>query len=406
MTVLLVLRKATRFCVRFGVAQLAARRRRAVRFFFCCFVVAAVSGGAFASDETRTATRGAKVILLQQPGLPTRTNVLGSETTADALNGMDAAGFTITTYDPDTGVGTEYGLMKDARPVSKEVLKEQLAALPEGITKEVYIEVLVARPGDLFDDDAWNTVIGNFMNLAQAASELNNTGAYNFKGLVIDNEEYRSRLFSCADYTDEQSCEEKQAKMFEHGKNIMRGVLKMWPEVTVMHMHGPYSSDCARPDYIAGVGVGCFELRGPFFAGMVQAVSETEGANPVINGGQDYVLETLDDFQKHYDYTEAMGENGVAFIPPSLRPQWAENVDTSFMVYNQDIDYNRQTRGDSRIVPYADLEEPKTKLANARCVADSIVWFYLEDAPEARWYYAMPNEWREQVLLPALASTC
>jgi hypothetical protein len=406
MTVLEVLRKATRACFLLGVSRLAERQRRAERFFFCCFVVAVVVGNAFASDEARAATRGAKIILLQQPGLPTRANVLGSETTADTLNGMDAAGFTITTYDFETGIGTEYGLMKDARPVSKEVLKEQLAALPEGITKEVYIEVLVARPGDLFDDNAWNTVIGNFMNLAQAANELNDTGAYNFKGIVIDNEEYRSRLFSCADYRGGQSCQEQQAKMFEHGKNIMRSILKVWPEATVTHMHGPYSSDCARPDYIAGVGVGCFELRGPFFAGMVQAVSETEGANPVINGGQDYVLESLADFQKHYDYTEAMGENGVAFIPPSLRPQWAENVDTSFMIYNNDIDYNRQTKGDSRIVPYATLEKPKTKLANARCVADNIVWFYIEDAPETRWYYAMPDEWREQVLLPALASTC
>jgi hypothetical protein len=46
------------------------------------------------------------------------------------------------------------------------------------------------------------------------------------------------------------------------------------------------------------------------------------------------------------------------------------------------------------------------QLENARCVADSIVWFYIEDKPEAHWYYAMPGDWREQVLKPALAHTC
>lgn len=350
--------------------------------------------------------RGAKIILLQQPGLPTRTDVLGSETSAEALNAMDAAGFTVTTYDPETGLGTEYGLMKDARPVSEELLKSQLAELPEGITKEVYIEVIMDRPGELLDDAAWTTVVDNFRNLAAAATALNETRAYNFKGIVIDNEDYRSEIFSCDDYAPGTLCETYQEVMLGRGAAVMRGILELWPEVTVMQMHGPYTSDCNRPSYVAGVGVPCSDLKGSFFAGMVQAVSGTPGANPVLNGGQDYVLVSPSDFQKHYLYTETMGENGVAFIPPALRPAWAANVDTSFMVYNKKIEYDKETLEDSSIVPFTDLEEPRTQLQNAKCAADEIVWFYLEDDPEARWYYAMPQEWREEVLLPALEFQC
>ncbi len=368
-----------------------------------------VSSSAFADNgppllTTHSGSRGAKIILLQQPGLPTRTHMLGLETTAAALNAMAAAGFTVTTYDNQTGVGTEFGLMRDARPVSKEILKTQLAELPEGIKKEVYIEVVMDRPGELLDDGAWTTVADNFIHLAEAATELNSTGNYNFKGLVIDNEDYRSEIFNCENYRAGGSCESYKDKMFQRGKDIMRGILDAWPNVIVTHMHGPYTSHCDRPDYIAGVGVPCFDLKGSFFAGMVQAVSERPGAHPLLNGGQDYTLYSSNDFQKHYNYIDEMGEQSLDFIPENLRPAWAENVDTSFMVYNKQV--AQRSGGGSSIFPHSDLNEPKTQLQNARCVADSIVWFYIEDRPEAHWYYAMPPDWREQVIEPAVAHTC
>jgi hypothetical protein len=281
---------------------------------------------------THSGGNGAKIILLQQPGLPTRAHLLGLQTTAEALNAMEASGFTITTYDFETKIGTEYGLMKDAKPVSREILKTQLGELPKGITKEVYIEVIMDRPGELLDDGAWLTVTDNFIHLAEAAKELNATGDYNFKGIVIDNEDYFSEIFNCDDYTSGGSCEEYKDKMFQRGKDIMRGVLEVWPNVIVTHMHGPYTSDCDRPDYIAGVGVPCFDLKGSFFTGMVQAISETPGAHPLLNGGQDYVLASSNDFQKHHTYTESMGDNNLDFIPENLRPAWAANVETSFMV--------------------------------------------------------------------------
>jgi hypothetical protein len=369
-----------------------------------------VSGSAYADNgpplpTTHSGKAGAKIILLQQPGLPTRAHMLGLETTAEALNAMDAAGFTITTYDFETKLGTEYGIMKDARPMSKELHKAQLGELPKGITKEVYIEVIMDRPGELLDDAAWLTVTNNFINLAAAARELNETGDYNFKGVVFDNEDYRSEIFNCDDYRPGVPCNEYRDKMYQRGKDIMRGMLEAWPDIIVMHMHGPYTSDCERPEYIAGVGVPCFDLKGSFFAGMVQAVSENPGAHPLLNGGQDYVLYSSNDFQKHYNYIEDMGRNeSLDFIPESLRPLWAENVETSFMVYNKRI--ARRAGGGSNIVFHTDLSEPRTQLQNARCVADSIVWFYIEDRPEAHWYYAMPPDWRDEVLRPALEYTC
>jgi hypothetical protein len=367
-----------------------------------------LSGSAYADNGPPLATthgggNGAKIILLQGYGLATRAHMLGLETTAEALNAMEAAGFTITTYDNETQLGTEK-LMKDAKPISKELLETQLAELPKGTKKEVYIEVVMDRPGELLDDGAWNTVTDNFIHLAEAVTELNSTGDYNFKGIVIDNEDYFSEIFNCDDYKPGVNCKDYQDKMYQRGKDIMRGVLETWPNVMVMQMHGPYTSDCDRPDYIAGVGVPCFDLKGSFFAGMVQAVSETPGAHPLLNGGQDYVLTSSNDFQKHYNYTEAMGESGLDFIPPNLSPAWAANVETSFMVYNKKI--GRKVGGGSSILFHTDLNEPRMQLENARCVADSIVWFYIEDKPEAHWYYAMPGDWREQVLEPALAYEC
>ncbi len=354
---------------------------------------------------THSGGDGAKIILLQGYGLSTRAHELGKRTSAAALNAMDAAGFVITTYDNVTEIGTEFGMAR-GQEVSKDILKDQLAELPEGITKEVYIEVVMDRPGDVLDDGAWNTVTTNFINLATAASELNSTGSYNFKGIVIDNEDYRQRIFNCENYDAEENCSSYKDKMFQRGKDIMRGVLEAWPKVIMMHMHGPYTSDCDRPDYIAGVGVGCFDLKGPFFAGMVQAVSETPGAHPLLNGGQDYILYSSNDFQKHHTYTEGMGEGNLEFIPQNLRPAWATNVETSFMVYNRKI--VRSASGQSSYPDYKDdeLETPRTQLQNARCVADMIVWFYIEDRPEDHWYYAMPPNWRDKVVRPALEYTC
>jgi hypothetical protein len=352
---------------------------------------------------THSGGNGAKIILLQGYGLSTRAHELGQRTTAEALNAMDAAGFVITTYDYQTKIGTEFGMMQGAE-VSKETLQAQLAELPEDITKEVYIEVVMDRPGDLLDDRAWSTVITNFMNLSQAATDLNGTGAYNFKGIVIDNEDYYSEIFDCANYGAESNCGSYKEKMFQRGKDIMRGVLEVWPKVLVMQMHGPYTSDCDRPEYIAGVGVPCFDLKGSFFAGMVQAVSETPGAQPLLNGGQDYILYSSNDFQKHYTYIEEMGEKDFDFIPANLRPAWATNVDTSFMVYNKQI--VRTATGNSSYLDYSDLSTPRTQLQNARCVADSIVWLYIEDRPEDHWYYATPPDWRDEVVKPALEYTC
>jgi hypothetical protein len=352
---------------------------------------------------THSGGNGAKIILLQGYGLSTRAHELGERTTAEALNAMEAAGFTITTYDYQTEIGTEFGMMR-GKEVPKETLKAQLAELPEGITKEVYIEVVMDRPGDLLEDSAWNTVTDNFMNLAEAATELNSTGNYNFKGIVIDNEDYNSEIFDCKNYGAESNCNSYKDKMFQRGKDIMRGVLEVWTKVIMMQMHGPYTSDCDRPDYIAGVGVPCFDLKGSFFAGMVQAVSETPGAHPLLNGGQDYILYSSNDFQKHYNYIEEMGDKDFDFIPPNLRPAWAANVETSFMVYNKKI--VRSAAGNSSYLDYTELDVPRTQLQNARCVADTIVWFYIEDRPEDHWYYAMPQNWREEVMEPTLAYQC
>jgi hypothetical protein len=352
---------------------------------------------------THSGGTGAKIILLQGYGLSTRAHELGRNTTAAALNAMDAAGFVITTYDYQTEIGTEFGMMRGVE-VSKDILKAQLAELPQGITKEVYIEVVMDRPGDVMDNGAWGTVITNFMNLSEAAVELNDTGEYNFKGIVIDNEDYFSNIFDCENYNAEANCDAYKERMFQHGKDIMRGVLEIWPDALVMQMHGPYTSVCDRPEYIAGVGVPCFDLKGSFFAGMVQAISETPGAHPLLNGGQDYILYSSNDFQKHYTYVENMGEEGFDFIPPNLRPAWAANVDTSFMVYNKQI--VRSSTGRSSYLDYTDLSTPRTQLQNARCVADTIVWLYIEDRPEDHWYYAMPPNWRDEVIRPALEYTC
>jgi hypothetical protein len=398
------------------------------------FVTWTENGNVYVKTFTQ---KGAKIILLQNYGFATRTSNLGS-TQRTVLNSMPADGFTVTTAYTESLMVPDTTL-SPPRPmsISQATFYNELDDMATGVNKDVFIEAVVKKPGDLFDDAAWNTVTTNFSNLAKAGVQANNTGNYNFRGIFIDNEDYLGTLFRCRYYyplAANQECSAAQLtatrdKMYARGKAIMDAILTAWPTAIVMTFNGPYMSDCGRGD-IAQFAIPdeCDQLDGLFFAGMVDSVNVRPGAHPIVSGGEDYYLKYPtksgadarynDGFQNHYNYVETMGSrastvSSLSWIPSALRGAWAYRIDVSFGVYNHEVGPQFGTNNFDRNI-YTDLTKPKTYLQNAKCAADEFVWFYIENSYDANgnipltpiWYTAMPTAWKDNVFTPAMNYVC
>jgi hypothetical protein len=287
-------------------------------------------------------------------------------------------------------------------------------SLLDGLNKDIYLWVSGNVPGALYDDVVWAQVTNNFRALAQAASALNKQGDYHFKGIFFDDESSKVNgffPFDCAVYGSYEAgdtCEQRQLKMRERGKQIMAAMLSVWPEVTWVQLHTPavsvpgYDDTPLRSNPSVTVG-GLFdfdyddyELAGPFFAGLVEAVQETK-TGIVVSGGNIYKLRNKDDFQDHETYVAALGNlatsgsNNVAWLPESLKGDvWTTTVDVGFGVYNKDFPPLPS-------FPYTDLAVPTEKLTNARCIADKLVFLYIEPdegSGSENWYTNLPEKWQ------------
>jgi hypothetical protein len=283
-------------------------------------------------------------------------------------------------------------------------------SLLDGITKDVYFWVSGNVPGDLYDDTVWNRVSNNFKALAQAASELNEEGDYQFKGIFFDDESSRVNglfPFDCEVYGDYQAgetCETRQLKMRERGKQIMRAMLLVWPNLTWVQLHSPavsvpgYDDTPLGSDPTRTIGGDFdfeyedYELAGPFFAGMVEATLETQ-TGTIISGGNIYKFQNKNDFQDHEDFVDAMGEATLPWLSETLQGEaWENTVKVGFGVYNRDFPPLPS-------FPYSDLTVPAEKLNNARCVADELVFLYIEpqNTESDNWYTVMPKSWQTLV---------
>jgi hypothetical protein len=282
-------------------------------------------------------------------------------------------------------------------------------SLLNGLNKDIYFWVSGNVPGDLYDDATWARVANNFRALAQAANELNEQGDYTFKGIFFDDESSKVGgffPFDCEVYgaiTATDTCATRQSKMAERGKQIMAVMLSVWPDLSWVQLHTPAVS---VPDYDdtplpsdpartyggdADFDYEDYELAGPFFAGMVEAVHEANTGS-IVSGGNIYKLRDQRDFAAHENYVDTMGNDlSLTWLPTSLKGDvWKTTVKAGFGVYNKDFPPLPP-------VPYKDLAVPTEKLTNARCTADELVFLYIEpeEVSDAdNWYTDMPEAWR------------
>jgi len=254
--------------------------------------------------------------------------------------------------------------------------------------KHNFISTFIKYPGDLWDDTAWAITAQNFANMAKVAKTLG------FAGILFDNEEYREKkwLNYDEDYRNPKyDLQQHGDQSSLRGRQIMEAMVAVYPEIAVMHMHGPYLSE---PNYrIPKVNLkqspswDKLELMGPFFVGMVLG----KGPNStVIDGGEQYQYRTEKDLKDSYDlrkYEIASEETNSWFIPVSLRRNWPNQVEISFGTF--DIPW---------VTGYPMTPEiMKPTLANALKATDKYVWYYTEGG---NWLEPgkIPMEWIDAVI--------
>jgi hypothetical protein len=294
-------------------------------------------------------------------------------------------------------------------PKGTETNSEGLSLL-SGISKDSYLWVSGNVPGDLYDDAVWNRVSDNFKALAEAAHELNQQGDYQFRGIFFDDESSRIGgylSFDCevyGDYQARETCEARQLKMRERGQQIMTAMLSVWPDLTWVQLHTPavsvpgYDDTPLGSDPTKTIGGDFdfeyedYELVGPFFAGLAQAVLEAQ-TGTIVSGGNIYKFRDKNDFQDHETFVGAMGKQTLPWLGKTLEGDaWKDTVKVGFGVYNKDFPPLPS-------FSYKDLNVPAEKLQNARCVADELVFLYIEPdgSSSENWYTAMPEQWQTLV---------
>jgi hypothetical protein len=250
-----------------------------------------------------------------------------------------------------------------------------------------FLYVFIDFPGDLWDDEVWEITARNFALMARAARD------YGMKGIIYDNEEYQDgRWINFGeDYQNpDYALEEHANKTILRGKQVMEAMVVEFPDIEVMHYHGPYLSE-PRTSIPAVVMMQAaswdhYELLGPFFAGMVLGKGNR---GTVIDGGEVYQYRTMNDFEYSYQvrkYDIASEGTDCWFIPLELRPNWSSDVNISFGVYN--LHWIPKYPMDPSIM--------RTTLFNALSVTDKYVWYYTQ---EDDWLIPkqMPEEWIDVV---------
>jgi hypothetical protein len=257
--------------------------------------------------------------------------------------------------------------------------------------KHFFLQMWVRKTCDFFDDAGWAVILNNWRMAARALK----AAGPEFKGILFDNEEYFGAEYNIWIYPDnvdhpEKSLNEYIAQVRLRGKQVMQACLAEYPEIKIMHLHGPYMSERGVPSTV-NTQIGYRALAGPFFTGMVEAQT---GLSSVIDGGENYKFRTVLDFETSYQwrkYTIASSSWNSVNIPVSLRPLWPGKVSISFGV---DDNTGAQPTKTPAIL--------KTTLENAMNRCDEYVWFYSENnAPANAYTYlekgGVPAEWLKAV---------
>ncbi|MBP1988523.1 S-layer homology domain-containing protein [Paenibacillus eucommiae] len=269
------------------------------------------------------------------------------------------------------------GLMR-GKEVTYEEIYEELKVL-KGLfnnLKDNYLQINISRPyhesdqtdgwGDVFVDEAWDIVEQNFKNYARAAKEV---GIHNF---LFDNEEY---WFPFLDHPrlsfyKDKTLKEYEDKTRQRGKELMNAILGEIPDARIVHLHGPYLSDKKMPTWFNKGELPYWNLYGPLFVGMMEAVVEGGNQGAVIDGGELYSRRSEGDFMDAYQYRKyempSFQEN--KFIPEYLRESYPSTVKISFGLYTHHV---------NNAYPMSP-EIMRSTLEYALRTSEEMVWFYHE----------------------------
>lgn len=391
-------------------------------FRYLFFVVTALVLTSCSTQTTQEPTLGSVAnLLLAQQNNETQNNplALAVQSNKDKINASTFYnGITVYLYMSDYSMSNKL-LATDTFTVDsfkygpkRTASDSQGLSLLNGVKKDIYFWVSGNVPGDLYDDATWSRVANNFKALAQAANELNTQGGYQFKGIFFDDESSKVGGFFPFDcevygaYSAGETCATRQSKMRERGQQIMAAMLSVWSDLIWVQLHSPAVSvpgydDTPLPSNPAKTYGGDFdfevedyELAGPFFAGLAQAVQEAKTGS-MVSGGNIYKLRDKRDFEAHEIYVDNMGNDAsLEWLPASLKSDvWKTTVDAGFGVYNKDFPPLPS-------FPYTDLAVPAEKLKNARCTADKLVFLYIEPdegSGSENWYTNMPSAWQTLV---------
>ncbi|MEM9002613.1 MAG: LamG domain-containing protein [Cyanobacteria bacterium P01_F01_bin.86] len=272
-------------------------------------------------------------LIVTQSGVSSRTQyILRNQ---EYIESLPIDGMTIN-------IPQSWNLMSPGTQVTEEELDTWLAPIADfnANMENNYLLVNIDKPGDLFDDEAWDQVIENFRLMAQKAKETN------FKGMIFDNEEYRTRLLNFPEDYPGAKAEDLplyQEKMAERGKQIMEAINEGFPDSEVGVMHGPYLSVAGddTPDSVANAitrqagDASGHELRGPLFTGMLEGKGEDQS---LIDMGELYALRSEEDFEQSYAYRSHTVPDQIDWdTPDELRETWDDEVEQSHMVYTEEF---------------------------------------------------------------------
>ena len=252
-----------------------------------------------------------------------------------------------------------------------------------------YILTVVDRPGDLFDDAAWDRTIENWRILAEEAK------AVGVKGILFDNEEYFGEWQNYPeDFPDAtRGLQDYQAQASLRGRQIAEAVAEVFPEAELAVAHGPYlstDSTAAAPEAIelqAG-GPYQYELLGAFFTGLAEGRPQ---GRTIIDGGELYALRTEAEFEQSVAWrSEGMVGEIDWQVDPELLTNWDARVDQAHMVYTDEF-------------PSGFTQDPQSveeTLVNALRTSEGAVFLYSEEGLPGGDFLTeggLSQEWRAAV---------
>jgi hypothetical protein len=330
------------------------------------------------------------------------------------INTLPFSGFVMVgnTY---TNISMKKGVNLDYKIVWNEV-KGVKNLYPN---KHNFMQINMDFPGDFWDDNIWENVSKNFAVVAKVAKDLN------FKGIVFDDEPYTINAhkmnnfkFPNRDEIKEDSkkweikgCEaswvdkkayrnplytfqEHMQKVTQRFKDIMQGMTKVYPDLTLLVYNGPsfaHTNSNKLNTLVTDVGLPReHEYKGAIFVGFKQGLTEHAQLHDM---GESYKYRTDKHFQQAYqwrkydiakDSSNRLNPSYQWIIPKEQRASWSKEVQVGFMVFNKGQESNYKeydTRNTSNI------HNIKATLQKALKYSDKYVIYYSQDQD-----WLLPNQ--------------